>query len=351
MKIVAAILLAAAASVALFAAEKKTLTNADVIKMVKAGLPESTVLLAIQANLHDFDPSVDALIELKTNGVPAQVIEAMLQPAPAAAAAAVSADSQPNDVSSSAEEPQDQQKGPSAFALSRGGEKKRLTSTPFRIVETKAKGNTMGKLLAESAVTDVARDVAMRGAMNAMTSSGNRVLGSFGGVAGNLTGTLGKKMFKTDEVTLTYVCALDGQQSENSIAADAARFEINFADVTGVDPDEFQPVIVKVGATPKNWRLVGAIKAKKSEFADPSQASAFSVVEDRVPVTEKKLGRGHFEIGSVNPLPPGEYAVVLRPVAAGKKIILQELEREQGEGEGAVLRTVWDFSVLPAAEK
>ncbi|HEX2853072.1 MAG TPA: hypothetical protein VHO24_07535 [Opitutaceae bacterium] len=349
MKIVAALVLVAAASVALFAAEKKALTNADVIKMVKADLPESTVLLAIQASQPDFDTSVDALIELKTNRVPAKVIDAMLQPAAAPSAAAGPAPDASAEASPPAAETPEQKTGSSAFILNAAGEKKRLPSTPFKIVETKAKGNTMGKLLAESAVTDVARDMVVRSAMTAMMSSGNRFVGSMGGVAGNVGGMLGKKMFKTDEVTLTYVCAMDGPQSENTLAADAARFEINFADVTGADPNDFQPVLLKISPTPKNWRLVGAIKAKKSEYADPSQASAFSVVEERIPVTAKKLGRGHVEIKSTNPLPPGEYAVVLRPVDTGKKIILQELETEQGEG--AVLRTVWDFSVPAAVEK
>ena len=73
---------------ALAAAEKRALTNADIIKMVKAELPDSTILLAIEGSPAAFDTGVDALIELKAAGVGTNVLEAMLArqvPAPAAA--------------------------------------------------------------------------------------------------------------------------------------------------------------------------------------------------------------------------------------------------------------------------
>ena len=70
----------------------KTFTNADVIKMAKAGLDDSTIVLAIQQHPAQYDTSADALIDLKTQGVSQTVINAMLTagkgPAPAAATAA-----------------------------------------------------------------------------------------------------------------------------------------------------------------------------------------------------------------------------------------------------------------------
>lgn len=75
----------------------KAITNADIVKMVKAELPESTVLLTIQASSHAFDTAPEALIQLKADGVPSKIIEAMLQAsvpkaaAPAAPAAVPSA--------------------------------------------------------------------------------------------------------------------------------------------------------------------------------------------------------------------------------------------------------------------
>ena len=57
----------------------RPLTNADVIKLVRAKLPESTIILSIQSRPSAFDTSPEALISLTQNRVPTKVIEAMLQ--------------------------------------------------------------------------------------------------------------------------------------------------------------------------------------------------------------------------------------------------------------------------------
>lgn len=71
------------------AAGKKALTNADVVKMVKAGLDTDTIVLAIRQGATAFDTSPDALIALKSDGVSGKVIDAMLAPHPAAPASAM----------------------------------------------------------------------------------------------------------------------------------------------------------------------------------------------------------------------------------------------------------------------
>ncbi len=58
--------------------EKKPLTNDDVMSMVKAGLAENTIVLAIQHSLTVFDTSPQALISLHAQGVPQPVLDAML---------------------------------------------------------------------------------------------------------------------------------------------------------------------------------------------------------------------------------------------------------------------------------
>jgi hypothetical protein len=60
------------------AEDKKPLTNADVIRMVKAGLAESTIVLSIQHSPAVFDTSPEALISLKRLGVTQKVLDAML---------------------------------------------------------------------------------------------------------------------------------------------------------------------------------------------------------------------------------------------------------------------------------
>ena len=58
---------------------KLPLHNSDVVKLVKATLPESTIIMTIQASRTAFDVSPDALIRLKNSGVPVKVMEAMVQ--------------------------------------------------------------------------------------------------------------------------------------------------------------------------------------------------------------------------------------------------------------------------------
>ena len=59
-------------------AATNTLTNASVVKLVRAGFREKTVIAIINARPVRFDLSPDRLIELKKSGVPERVILAML---------------------------------------------------------------------------------------------------------------------------------------------------------------------------------------------------------------------------------------------------------------------------------
>jgi hypothetical protein len=59
-------------------AASTTLTNASVVKLVRAGFREKTVVAIINARPVSFDLSPDRLIELKKGGVPERVILAMI---------------------------------------------------------------------------------------------------------------------------------------------------------------------------------------------------------------------------------------------------------------------------------
>jgi hypothetical protein len=54
------------------------LTNADIVKMMKAGLPENIILREIQMSRTDFATSPSALIELKKQGASERVLGAVL---------------------------------------------------------------------------------------------------------------------------------------------------------------------------------------------------------------------------------------------------------------------------------
>jgi len=57
---------------------QKTLTNAAVVKLAKAGFKEKTIISIIAARIPNFDLSADRMIELKRNGVSEKIIVAML---------------------------------------------------------------------------------------------------------------------------------------------------------------------------------------------------------------------------------------------------------------------------------
>lgn len=59
-------------------ASATTLTNASVVKLVRAGFKEKTLITIINARPVSFDLSPDRLIELKKGGVPERVILAMI---------------------------------------------------------------------------------------------------------------------------------------------------------------------------------------------------------------------------------------------------------------------------------
>lgn len=65
-------------AVALPQSSNKPLTNDDVVQMVKGGLPENTIINAVQAQDTHFDVSATALIKLKQQGVSQQIMSAMI---------------------------------------------------------------------------------------------------------------------------------------------------------------------------------------------------------------------------------------------------------------------------------
>jgi len=75
------LLLIALTSVPSFSAANDTpLTNADVIRMIKAELDESTIVLAIKNRPSQFDISPDGLIAMKSGGATKAVLDAMIAP-------------------------------------------------------------------------------------------------------------------------------------------------------------------------------------------------------------------------------------------------------------------------------
>ena len=59
------------------AQSEKSITNADVVELVKAGLPDSTILLLIETSRPEFDLSADALEALKAGGVSDELLDSI----------------------------------------------------------------------------------------------------------------------------------------------------------------------------------------------------------------------------------------------------------------------------------
>ena len=73
-----AILLAAPVPFSAQSANDNVLTNADVVRMVHAGLPESIIVQKIQMSRTSFATTASALIELKNQGASERVLGAVL---------------------------------------------------------------------------------------------------------------------------------------------------------------------------------------------------------------------------------------------------------------------------------
>ena len=142
--------------------------------------------------------------------------------------------------------------------------------------------------------------------------------------------------------TMTYVWGLPGRKSSREMMNTDPIFELNYGDIPGVDPDAFEPVILQLVQTKDNYRLVGATKVKmdrKNMMSGNSPENGKWLSEVRWPTRVYKEERGFYVLRVDQPLEPGEYAVVLRPVK-GYKTSPSGLG-----GHAQVFYSVWDFSV------
>jgi hypothetical protein len=364
------------------------LTNGDILTMVKGGLQEATVLNAIAANETDFDVSAKALLDLKQAGISDKIIDAMLaaeaKKRNAASAASASVQSAPTE-GATPPGPQDaataqalaqmgmtpqmlaqmpaasrqqmmmamsQMRGMNGMAgmpgmggptpmvssampkiaLLIGTEKKPMTSSLAQMAQSKTKGmsgggSATGSMLSSFASTGLSF-AAIGGGMFAGPAMGI-ASGMFGGLMGGHHGM----------PTVTYIWALPGHNSPFLMPTTTPKFELEFGEIVGLDPDSYEPALVRLPQTKDNWRLVGATKSKLDYTGSGSPQSMID--EERTPLKTTRLSRGHLQIEAGAPLPAGEYGLVLRPVKAHKP----KKGESQSEAEQGVFYSVWDFSV------
>ena len=147
---------------------------------------------------------------------------------------------------------------------------------------------------------------------------------------------------------ITYVWGLPGRTSAHALEETNPIFELTYGDIPGVDPDAYEPAVLKLVQTKDNYRLVGATQMKmtaKNMRSGGGPENGKWISEERWPSHCNKEERGFYVLRVDTPLEPGEYAVVLRPVKGYK-------EASSGLGGHAqVFYSVWDFSIPRAGSE
>lgn len=146
---------------------------------------------------------------------------------------------------------------------------------------------------------------------------------------------------------ITAVWAIPGAKSQTVVQGGAVAFDVQFDGMAaaGVNPEEYEPVLIRLTPSQTSYRLVGATSTNPSEFqnsqADWNLYSSF--VEQRIPAQATKVGAGRYTLQTGAGLGAGEYAVVLRPLNKDKKFAGSGIG--QNQGDGLIFNCVWSFEV------
>ena len=332
--VLSVILCATALSLSLAAQDThKQMTNADVIKMVQAGVPESAIVASIKSSTPQFDTSPDALIALHKAGVTRDELDAMIA---AGTSASNASGSSPQPGGSTAPNPN----FPSV-AVIQNGSSQMLDLEKTQIAETKTKPTSMATLAGDQAIQQGISTAAWDTAIHTNSAVGSSAVLGGGSV---LSGLMSHR-----KPTVTYVWGVPKPQSANVLHTMSPSFSVNYATIPGVIPDDFEPAIIKLTPAQNSLRIVGATQAKEDAT---SQSAAnweiySSFLEDRVAANSQKKSPGDYQISPASPLVPGEYAVVMRPVSKTKKFSGGDVARAQGEG--LMFDAVWSFEVAADA--
>jgi hypothetical protein len=324
--------------------QHKPLTNDDVIAMVHKRLPESVIVSAIQAGPGKFNTSTSELIRLNTAGVTDKELNAMLSSGSAASAAdsapATGGSAQATDVM-----PASKSRMP-RLTVTQGNSTQELKLEKTQLAETKTKPSSMKALAADAAVTQ-----AMQAGVNTVVSSAATHMNSgIGGSAVQQAGNIFSGMMSHRTPTVTYVWGVPSASSTNVLQSSKPSFTIDFSRTIGINPDDYEPAIVKLTPAQNTCRIVGATQGKEdvrsSPAADWQMYSRF--LEERVASTPQKLASGKYQLAANSELVPGEYGIVLRPVSKEKKFSGGDVARAQGDG--LMFDAIWTFQISNDAE-
>lgn len=325
----------------------KPLTNADVLAMVKGGLGESTIVTVIQSQEGDYTVSATTLLQLKKSGVTQKEMDAMLAASAKRKAAAEASAKPPATAPAAAPVPvAAPAPGEPAIEIVQGASRQFIPAGHTQIVQTKTKVSTLGALASDGsltqALTGVAQGLAQAGMMRPGSSLAPAAMMAMPMVAPVM---MASSLLGHRKPTVTDVWAIPGEKSETAIHQNQPAFGVHFANVPRINPEDFEPVLLKLESSSSNFRLVGATQAKQDELqlpaADWNMYSTF--VEERVGINSKKVSIGNYDLQPAAPLAPGEYAIALRPVDKDKKFSGSSVS--QNMGDGMMFNSVWAFQV------
>jgi hypothetical protein len=375
--VLAAILSAAVVAIANAQGAAKFLTNDDVVSMVKGGQSEDSILNAIQNQGTDFDVSTKAVLQLKKSGISKKILDAMISAVKEQkeAAAAVVAAGQAKAAAEEAEEKAEVAKieaakaaraqaatnlasapatpGQPTVTMLQGTQRQALGLAHTQIVPTRTQSDSLDGLAEDHSLNNNFATLAQSLSKLSMMKSGgpggsnimsmalmaNPVLGP-AMMVGNL---LGKK--KAAQAQVTDVWAIPGAKSETVVHDGQESFEVQFDGMSGVNPEEYEPVLIRMQPTSANFRLVGATAAREANMQDQSADWDMyaSFVEQRVPAVTTKAAPGRYLLKPASGLASGEYGIVLRPVNKEKKFAGSNVA--QNAGDGLAFNCVWSFEV------
>lgn len=323
---------------AAFGQTSKPLTNDDVLAMVKKKLPESVIVSVIKSSSGKYETSPNELIRLNSAGLTESELNAMMAVArndgDGPAAAAPTPESAP---SGKWQMPK--------VTVTQGSASAALKLEKTQLAQTKNKPTSMKSLASDSVMTQAMQAGVSTASWDAATHMNSMVAGS----AVQQAGTVFSGMLAHRTPTVTYVWGVTGPASSNVLETASPTFKVNFSHAPGVNPDDYEPAIVKLTPAQNTCRIVGATQAKADVSA--SAAADWQVyshyLEERVKTDAHKTGPGIFTL-AMSQLLPGEYGLVLRPVSKDKRFSGGEVARAQGDG--LMFDAIWTFQIADEAQ-
>lgn len=324
---------------------QRPLNNSDIVNMVKSKLPEGVVISAIRSNPGKYDTSADALIALHKAGVTENELNAMMAPSSSSSGKGSAPTASESAPTTPPEPPASKSRMPKVYLLARS----RLKELPLektQLAETKTKPSSMSGLAGDSAVAQ-----AMQAGINtASVDTAMHMNSAIGGSTVEQAGSVFSGIMAHRQPKITYVWGVPGPSSGNILQTTNPSFTVDFSRTPGINPDEYEPAIVKLTPAQNTCRIVGATQGKEDASSTP--AADWQVyshfLEERVAAPPQKVAPGKYKIAASAELAPGEYGLVLRPLARTKKFSGGDVARAQGDG--LMFDAIWTFQIADSAQ-